>query len=178
MYPAASALDIRSARVKVDNESSSFFAGMRARTFREISLAAGASLYVRMVRPVDIVIHRFGMYVNAGQIRCEVYRGATPAGVWAESLPVMSVNEMANRPTPLYVPQSHLEAGGSFTGGTLYDVIDIKTSGAGGQQFTVGNADDDILGAPASTGYYKFTNPGAGAAVGLFSINWEELPST
>ena len=176
MYPS-SLPDAPSNRVKVDNDHASFFAGTQARTFREISLGAGASLYVRMVRPVDVLIRRFGLYVNAGELRCEIYRGATPGGVWAESLPVIPVNEMSIRPAPAYTPQSHLEAGGNFSGGTLYDVIDIKTAGAGGQQLTVGNSNDDILGAPAGMGYYKFTNPGSGTAVGIFTIRWEELPS-
>lgn len=131
MYPS-SIPDVMSNRIKVDAELAAFFAGTQARTFRELSIGAGLSLYVRMVRPVDVILRRFGLFVNAGELRCEIYRGATPAGVWSENLPVFAVNEMSNRPAPLYVPQSHLEAGGTFSGGTLYDVIDVKTAGAGG----------------------------------------------
>lgn len=177
MYPS-SIPDVLSNRARVDNELASFFAGTQARTFREISLAAGASLYVRMLRPVDIVIRRFGLFVNAGELRCDIYRGATPAGVWSESLPVLAANEMSVRPAPAYVPKSSIEAGGTFSGGTLYDVISVKTSGAGGQQFTVGNVPSDILGAPAGTGWYKFSNPGTGTSVGIFTLRWEELPPT
>jgi len=165
-------------RTKVDPELASFHAGTQARSFREISLAAGASLYVRMARPVDIIIRRFNLYVNAGEIRCEIYRGATAAGTWAETLPVFAKCETGMRPKPLYVPQSKLYAGGTFSGGTLYDLIHIKTSGGGGNQGTVGNSSDDVLGAPVGTGWYKFSNPGAQAAVGIFSMWWEELPPT
>lgn len=176
MYPSSNP-DAPFNRIKTDTELTSFFAGLQARTFREISLAAGATLYVKMVRPTDIIIRRFGLYVNAGELRCEIYRGATIAGVWAESLPVIPKNEISARPLPQYVPQSHLEAGGTFSGGTLYDVIDVKTAGAGGQQLTVGNTRDDILGAPAGTGFYKFSNPGSGTAVGIFTLAWDELPA-
>lgn len=177
MYPSSQP-DAAFARSKVDDQLASFFAGTQARSFRELSLGAGATLYIRMVRPVDVILRKFGLFVNAGEIRCEIYRGATPSGTWSESLPVIPKNETSSRPTPLYVPQSHLEAGGTFSGGTLYDVIDVKTAGANGQQSTVGNNRDDILGAAAGTGYYKFTNPGTGTATGIFVISWDELPAT
>jgi hypothetical protein len=163
-------------RAKVDPELASFHAGTQARTFREVSLSAGASLYVRMDRPVDIVIRSFSLYVNAGELRVDIYRGATPAGTWAESVAVIPKCETNDRPLPLYVPKSSIYAGGSFSGGMLYDIIHVKTSGAGGQQSTVGNHSDDVLGAPAGTGWYKFSNPGAQAAVGIWSMWWEELP--
>ena len=163
-------------RAKVDQELASFYAGTQARTFREISLAAGASLCVRMDRPVGIIIRSFSLYVNAGELRVDIYRGATPSGTWAESIGVISKCETNKRPLPLYVPKSAIYAGGSFSGGMLYDIIHVKTSGAGGQQSTVGNHSDDVLGAPAGTGWYKFSNPGAQAAVGIWSMWWEELP--
>lgn len=177
MYPS-SLPDAPFNRTKTDDQLAAFFAGTQARSFRELSLTAGATLYVRMVRPIDVILRKFGLFVNAGEIRCEIYRGATPSGTWSESLPVIPKNETAGRPTPAYVPQSHLEAGGAFTGGTLYDVIHVKTAGATGQQSTVGGNRDDILGAPAGTGWYKFTNPGTGAATGIFTISWDELPAT
>lgn len=176
MYPS-SIPDVLSNRARVDNESASFFAGTQARTFREISLAAGASLYVRMLRPVDIVIRRFNLQVNEGELRCDIYRGATPAGVWSESLTVFAANEMSARPEPAYVPKSSIEAGGTFSGGELYDIIYVKT-GTNNQRSTVGNSSADILGAPAGTGWYKFSNPGTGTSVGIFTLRWEELPPT
>ena len=177
MYPASNP-DAAFSRVKTDEQLASFFAGVQGRSFRELSLSAGATLYVRMVRPIDVILRKFGLFVNGGEIRCEIYRGATAAGVWAESLPVIPKNEMSVRPTPLYVPQSHLEAGGTFSGGTLYDVIHVKTAGGTGQQSTVGGNRDDILGAPAGAGYYKFSNPGSGTATGIFTIAWDELPAS
>lgn len=177
MYPS-SIPDNGFDRTKVDPELASFHAGTQARSFREISLAAGASLYVRMARPVDVILRRFNLYVNAGEIRCEIYRGATAAGTWSETLPVIPKCETSMRPEPHYVPQSKLYAGGTFSGGTLYDLIHVKTAGGGGNQGTVGNSVDDVLGAPAGNGWYKFTNPGNSAAAGIFSLWWEELPPT
>lgn len=172
MYPS-SLPEAPFARTKTDDQLASFFAGVQARSFRELSLAAGASIYVRMVRPINVILRKFGLFVNAGEIRCEIYRDATPSGTWSESLPVIPKNEMSVRPAPAYVPQTHLEAGG-----TLYDVIHIKTAGGTGQQSTVGGNRDDILGAPAGTGYYKFSNPGSGTATGIFTVAWDELPAS
>lgn len=176
-YPASEPINGFN-RLKVDTELASFFAGTQARTFREISLAASASVIVRMQRPVDIAIRQFELFVNSGEIRCEIYRGATPGGNWSESLPVISKNEMnVGRPTPLYVPQSSLQAGGTISGGTLYDVIHVKTSGGSGQQGTVGSSQGDVLGAPGgSVGYYKFSNPGNSTATGIWRLWWTEFP--
>lgn len=162
-------------RAPVDSDLASFYVGTQARAFREVSLAAGVVLYMRMIRQTNIAIRRFSLYVNAGELRCEIYRGATPDGVWSENIPVILKCETSLRPLPLYASKSRLEAGGTFSGGTIYDVIHVKTSGAGGQQLTVGNTSDDVLGAPPGIGWYKFSNPGNSAAAGLFSMWWEEL---
>lgn len=175
MYPS-SIHENRADRTNVDSELASFFAGTQARTFYELSIGAGLSIYVRMQRPVDVIIRSFKLSVNAGEIRCEIYRGATPAGVWTTELPVISKNETDSRPLPLYVPKVSLQTGGTFTGGTLYDVLDILTAGATAQQLTVGGEGQSDLGAPAnSVGYYKFTNPGSGTSKGIFTTWWEEL---
>lgn len=176
MYPAASS-DGRNDRVDVDSQLASFYAGTQARTFYELSIGAGASVYVRMQRPVDIIIKGFRLSVNSGEIRCEIYRNAAAAGTWNTELPVLSKNETSLRPPPLYVPKVSLQTGGTFSGGTLYDVIDITTANASAQQATVGGDAQGDLGAPSgSVGYYKFTNPGSGTSKGIFSAWWEELP--
>lgn len=175
MYPSGYP-DRRQDRSKTDSELASFFAGTQARSFSELNLSAAQTLYVKFMRPVDIIIRRFSLFVNTGHIRCEIYRGSTESGTWTPGWSVFPRNETASRPPPAYVPQSQILTGGSFTGGTLYDLIDIQTSNSTSQQSTVGNNRDDVLGAPAGSAYYKFTNPGNGAANGIFSIWWEELP--
>lgn len=176
MYPS-SLPGNRNNRAKVDSELGSFYAGTQFRTFKEITLAAGASINIKMVRPIDIVIRGFSMHVNAGDLRCEVYRNATPSGVWNTALPIIGKCEFADNPLPIYLPQCSLTSGGSFTGGTLYDLMHVKTANATGQAATVGDSIESQLGAPAnSTGIYKFTNSGTGYASGIFAMWWEELP--
>lgn len=175
MYPANPIIP-RHNRVQVDSDSAAFYAGTRFRSFLEVSLAQGATLTVRMLRPVDIIIKAFSLSVYSGELRCEIYRAATPAGTWGTALPVIGQNEFADRPTP-YTSQCSLAYGGTITGGTLYDILHVKTASATAQQSTVGMAGTEQLGAPSgSVGYYKFSNPSNGASAGIFVIQWEELP--
>lgn len=176
MYPSNQPGN-RNNRVKVDNELGSFYSGTQFRTFKEITLAAGASLNVKMVRPLDIIIRGFSMHVNTGEIRCEIYRGATPGGTWNGTLPIIGKCEFSDNPLPIYTPQCSLTSGGTFTGGTLYDLMHVKTAGATGQAATIGGEMDSQLGAPAgSTGIYSFSNPGNSSATAIFAMWWEELP--
>lgn len=67
--------------------------------------------------------------------------------------------------------------GGSATGGTLYDLMHVKTAGATGQAATVGDESENQLGVPSGTiGAYKFSNPGNSSATCIFAMWWEELP--
>lgn len=154
-YPATKQ-SARSDRAAVDSELASFYAGTQFRTFKEITLASGASLVVKMVRPVDLVLRKFAMHVNEGEMRCEIYRGATPGGTWSGALPI-------------YASQCTLTSGGTFTGGELYDLMHVKTAGASGQSSTVGDEMSDTL------GIYKFTNPGNASATCIFTMWWEEV---
>lgn len=177
MYPS-SIPGQRFLRTKVDNEPASFYAGTQFRTFKEITLAPAATYIVKMTRPVDIVIRQFALHVNTGEMRCEIYRNGTPSGSgWVNSLPVIAKCEFTDNPPPAYVAQATLTQGGTFTGGTLYDLMHVKTAGATGQASTVGDSMDDQLGTPSgSVGIYQFSNPGNTTAAAVFTMWWEELP--
>ena len=176
MYPSSQPGN-RNNRVKVDQELGSFYAGTQFRTFKEITLPAAGVLNIKMARPIDIIIRGFKMQVSAGEMRCDIYRGATLGGTWSGSLPIIGKCEFADNPAPIYVPQCTLTSGGTFSGGTLYDLMHVKTSGATGQTATVGDEMDSQLGAPAgSVGLYSFSNPGNSSATAIFSMWWEELP--
>lgn len=176
MYPSSQPGN-RNNRVKVDSELGSFYAGTQFRTFKEITLAPAAVLNLKMVRPIDIIIRGFSMHVNNGEMRCEIYRGATPGGTWNSALPILGKCEFTDNPLPLYASQCSLTSGGTFSGGTLYDLMHVKTAGASGQAATIGNEMESQLGAPAgSTGIYSFSNPGNSSATAIFAMWWEELP--
>lgn len=101
MYPSSQPGN-RNNRVKVDSELGSFYAGTQFRTFKEITLAPAGVLNLKMVRPVDIIIRGFSMHVNNGEMRCEIYRGATPGGTWNGAVPIIGKCEFTDNPLPLY----------------------------------------------------------------------------
>lgn len=100
--------------------------------------------------------------------------------MYPQSIPIARSNRIETDSDPAAFwagTQVTLQTGGTFSGGTLYDVLDILTAGATAQQSTVADEGQSDLGAPKdSVGYYKFTNPGTGTAKGIFSAWWEELP--
>lgn len=176
MYPST-VLGQRSNRYKVESELGSFWAGTQFRAFKEITLAAAGTYVLKMMRPVDIVIRGFAMHVNTGEMRCEIYRGATFSGTFSDTIQVIPKCEFLDLPTPIYQPQSTIVGGGSISGGTLFDLMHVKTAGASGQASTVQDSDENLIGAPAnSVGGYKFLNPGNSTGTCIFSIWWEELP--
>lgn len=177
MYPS-SQQEQRNNRAKVDSELASFYSGTQFRTFKEITLAPGAVYVMKMSRAVDLVIRGFQMQVNSGEMRCDIYRGATFSGTFADSLLIIPKCEFANLPIPIYATKCAIVGGGDISGGTLYDLMHVKTAGATGQAATVGRENQNSLGAPAgSIGGYRFSNPGNASATAIFSMWWEELPA-
>ena len=176
MYPSSQPGN-RNNRSKVENDLASFWAGTQFRTFKEITLAPSGVYVVRMVRPVDLVIRGFAMHVNTGEMRCEIYRAATFSGTFADTLAVIPKCEFIDVPSPTYQTQCTLTGGGNISGGTLYDLMHVKTAGASGQASTVEDSNENLIGAPSgSVGGYKFSNPGNSSATCIFSMWWEELP--
>lgn len=174
MYPS-SRVDFPQSRLAVDNDSASFFAGTSFRAFLELNLAAGASQVVKFDRTCDVIIRKFGVTLTAGELRGEIWSGATPAGSWS-NFSVIPRNLMSRRPLPLYTTKGTLSTGGTISGGTMIDLLLIKTSGASGQTSTVSGIGADEYATAAGTGYYKFTNTGNSAATGVFVLMWDELP--
>lgn len=175
MYPSSIA-KTRSDRVPVEIDPGAMYAGTQFRAFYEITLAAGATLNIRMTRGVDIVLRSFTMHVNTGEMRCEIYRSATTGGTWSP-ISIIPCNEFSDRPAPIYTTRCQLEYGGTFTGGTLYDLMHVKTAGATAQSSTVGDEMNAVLGIPnGSVSHYKFSNPGNSDSKCVFAIRWEELP--
>lgn len=145
--------------------------------FREFALAAGASEVIRLSRAVPIIIRGFSVSVSAGEIVVEVFNGSTPAGSWNTTIPIFNKNNTGLVPLPKYETRSIAKSGGTISDGTLIDKFVIKTSGASGQQSSIGAQMVDEYGAPAGEGYYKFTNTGNSTNAAILRMWWEELPS-
>lgn len=166
-------------RVRVDSAQTSFFEGREFRTFKELNIAPGATLVVKAVVPVDIILNHLEVYIDSGQIRVGTYVTGTEGGSFSEVLPIFGANRMASRRTGYagvggyYDPQVVLTAGGTHTGGVELDVLRLNTA-AGGQSVGVGSSPFDERGVSAASYYFRLLNLGAGAITGTFKARWEE----
>jgi hypothetical protein len=160
------------ARIRVDVAQTGFFAGTEFRTFRRLSIAAGASLVIRAVVPIDVILFQLALELVDGWVDVETVTAGTPGGSFSETLPIFRRNNMSV--APVVVPQVVLTAGGTHTGGTVLDVLAARASGATAQASSVGNHLTDERGIAPGTYYFRLTNPGSGTATGVFRAWWEE----
>ena len=163
-------------RLRVDIGQTGFFAGREFRTFREFSIAAGQTLVLRIVVPINAILSEQSVELDAGSIRITNASGGTPGGSFAETLPVIGKNNMSERPLPLYTPQIVFTAGGTHTGGFVFDIHRVVAATATAQQSTVGNIIGDERGVAAATYYVRYENFGSGTATGTLWFFWEERP--
>lgn len=163
-------------RIRVEQGDHAFFEGRQARTFREFSIGAGATLVLKIVVPVNTILIQQGFEVDNGSLRVTNLVGGTEGGTFSETLPVFNKNNMSDVPTPVYVPQVVFTAGGTHTGGTPLDIHRIVAATATAQQSTVGNIVGDERGVAANTYYIRHENFGSGSATGTLFFIWEERP--
>lgn len=161
-------------RIRVDVGEPAFFEGRQFRTYREFSIAAGATLTLRFVTPINVILLSQGLEIDAGSLRIQNLVGGTPGGTFAEVLPIIPQNTMSERPTPLYTPQMVITAGGTITGATVLDNHRAVAATATAQQTTVGSTVGDSRGIGANTYYVTYQNFGGGVATGTLFYRWEE----
>lgn len=165
------------ARFRVDLAQTSFFTGRQFRIFKELSLTSGTPYVIRVARPTCNAV-LLGLTLDAynGQIRLEMVRGGTEGGTWEPVPEVFPVNEMtANTKPDVYNTQLVISSGGTHTGGTLWDFIELAAATNPQQGSTIGGAVPDERGVPmASVGYYRFTTNSVGTIRGKFALRWED----
>ena len=163
-------------RLRVDIGQTGFFAGREFRTFREFNIGAGATLALEIVVPINAILLEQSIEIDDGSIRITNAAGGTPGGTFSEVLPVIAKNNMTERPTPLYTPQITFKAGGTHTGGFIFDIHRAVAASATAQESTVGRTVGDERGIAPNTYYVRYENIGSGAATGTFWFIWEERP--
>lgn len=163
-------------RLRVDMAQTGFFAGREFRTFKEFSIATSATYVVKFVVPINAILFAQGIELDAGSIRITNATAGTEGGTFSETLPTIGKNNMSERPTPLYTPQVLITAGGTHTGGFVFDIHRIIASTATAQQFTVGSVTADERGIAPGTYYVRYENIGNATATGTFWFFYEERP--
>lgn len=163
-------------RLRVDAGQTGFFEGREFRTFYELNIATGTSVYIRFTSPVNFIIFEQSLTLDSGSIRFTALTGATPAGTYSTVLPVIGKNRMTTRKAPFYSAQSTVATGGTATGGTIVELFRVVAANATAQQQTVLGAASTERGLPAGTYYLRLENFGNNAATGVYTLIWEERP--
>ncbi len=167
-------------RLRVDTGQTSFLMGLESRSFKQLTIAAGATYVIRATVPLDIILYGVGLEMTSGEVTLTTKVGGTPGGTFTETLPIFNRNNMSvgvNR-AQIYTTPVVLTAGGTLSGGTDLDVSRIKTGLNQGNQssHSVGAVVGDERGVGANTYYFVFSASPGDPVVGLFKIRWEDRP--
>lgn len=163
-------------RLRVDVGQTGFFAGREFRTFKRYELAGSASVYVKVVSPVNFILQGLGLQVDLGHVHLEAYAGVTEGESFSVALPILGANRMTERPLPLYESQMTMHDGGSFTGGTMLDLLSVKADTQSSQSTTQDASVAGERGLPAGSYYLKIINQENSAAELIIRARWEERP--
>lgn len=152
----------------------SFFEGKEFRTYFDFSSGNGTYKVIKFVSPVNFILHLQDFSLDDGELRFEAVVQGTEGGSFATALPIVGTNRTNERPTPLYTSVASLTTGGTHTGGTIVELLKMKTANASAQQSTVGAALGDERALPPGTYYLRFNS--VSATEGIYTLRWEERP--
>lgn len=164
-------------RVKTEIGRTGLMDGREFRAFYEFSIAAAAQATIRFVSAVPFILLEQVLAVDAGGIKFSPTVGPTPSGTYNNVIAPVGVNRHIDRPAPYYESQITLTSGGDITGGTVVEVIRAVAAN-GGQASSVGASIASERALPAGTYYLKLLSIDAGTSTGVYSLRWEERPTT
>lgn len=165
------------ARLRVDVAQTGFFAGREARSFHEFTLGNNASMIIKVVAPLDVILFEVGATITAGELQITTkLADGTEGGAFDTSLPVIPTNTMSSVPTPVYSHVVTITTGGTYSGGTVIDMLHLKTDANSNKSLSVGERTGSERGIAAGSYYYEL-QAGSAGATGVFSGRWEERPA-
>lgn len=164
-------------RLLVEEANTGFFAGREFRTLYEIAVSSGATQVIKVIAGVDTIVQVFGAEIQSARLRVELRVGGTEGGTFNTALPIFKTNTMSTASD--YATQITMATGGTHTGGTLVDLILLKSGdGSSESKNIVTTATEDLpQGFAAGTFYIKLINTDGATANGLFKARWEERPA-
>lgn len=170
-------------RIRVDSGQTGFFARKMWRISHEFTALDATPLVIKVVVPVNFIIHYQQLTVDEGGIGLRAYRAAqgTEGGSFSASIPIYSVNFMNEQPA--YVFQATVTTGGTFTPaapptGVSVETIRVRSANATAQQSTVGGNSFGERGLLFDTYYLVLSKLAgvSGASSGVFTLIVEERP--
>lgn len=158
--------------VRVDEGSTGFFEGRQFRTFIDLNIPKGGTLWMRFTIGTNFTLHDQRVSLESGAVRWSAVAGTSSSpGPWAPSI-FRPRNQMTNRPTPFYVSTASIETSntaGAAVGGADVDVMRVSAAGSRTQ-----NA--GLRGLPTGVYHVKMTNTSKEDVVGVYDWWWEEIP--
>jgi hypothetical protein len=148
-----------------------FWQGRQFRAYKEFTLAAGASLTLRVVASKPFILQAQDLYTEEGSCRAVVRALGTPSGAWSTLSTVNPKFRIGMEPVSTIV----LSEGGTYTGGQEREVLrGASATGGATKLSSAGSSLAGWRGLPASTFYITIT-AGADGCIGIYSIEWEDL---
>lgn len=162
------------ARLRVDTGQTGFFAGREAYTFYKYSIPTATSQVIKIVSSMDTILQMFGANLNAAALDIELVMGGTEGGTFGTALPILKTNTMST--ASAYTPSTTMAIGGTHTGGTVVNVLQLIAGSPANQAVEQTATNDLPFGFPAGTYYIRLINTDGATATGVFRARWEERP--
>lgn len=171
-------------RIRVDSGQTGFFSRKMWRLSHEFTGLDATPLVLKVVVPVNFIIHYQQLTVDEGGIGLRAYRSTqgTEGGSFSTAIPMYSVNFMNEQPA--YVFQATVTTGGTFTPaapptGVSVETIRVRSANATAQQSTVGGNSFGERGLLFDTYYLELAKLAgvSGASSGVFTLIVEERPA-
>lgn len=168
-----------SQRLRVDPGQTGFFARRMWRLSFEIIGLAATPVVLKVVMPVDFIIHHQSLSIDEGGVGLRAYRTGqgTEGGSFATPVPMYSVNFMEEQPA--YAFQGTVFTGGTFTpSAPAVETTRVRSANATAQATTVGADVTGERGLVNSTYFLVFGSlPGVtGDSAGVYTLIVEERP--
>jgi hypothetical protein len=164
-------------RIRVDVGQTGFFAGREFRTLHEIAIATGATEVIKVVSTVDTIVEMFSAEIISAKLRVELRVGGTEGGTFNTALPIFKTNTMTT--ASAYTTNVTMNVGGTHTGGTLVDLLLLKSGDGTSKSKDIATSAIEGLpqGFAAGTFYIKLINTDGATVNGIFKARWEERPT-
>lgn len=166
-------------RLRVDPGQTGFFKRRMWRISFEFTGLAATPVVLKVVVPVNFIIHHQALSVDEGGCALRAYRSGQGAegGTFSTPVQLYSVNFMDEEPA--YAFQSSVNTGGTFTpSADAVEATRVRAANATAQATTVSGSTFGERGLGAGTYYLQLSNlPGvSGSSSGVYALIVEERP--
>jgi hypothetical protein len=161
-------------RLKVDVARTCFYAGRQAFTFYDFSIGTGLTQVIKVVAAANTIVQSFGASLNIASLKIELVSGGTEGGTFGTPLPILKTNTMTTAGD--YTLQTTMAVGGTHTGGTVVDVLQLNAGTPARQAVASTASEEEPFGFAPGTYYIRLINNDGDTATGIFRARWEEQP--